>query len=347
MGVGISKDDIFLEHVIELYHPESPERLVGIYDMLRTLDQKDLIYAPRRVATRDEIALNHEISYIDSIAQTEGKEHTRLDPDTAASPKSYEAACTAVGGVLNLCDMLMKGEIDNGFALVRPPGHHAEKNRAMGFCLFNNIAVAARYLEKVYNLRRILIVDWDLHHGNGTQHSFYNDATVLYLSTHQYPYYPGTGWVEETGGGAGKGYTVNVPLTYGMGDDDYIHVFREVVAPLTALFKPEMVLVSAGFDIYCDDPLGGMRVTEEGFAEMTEILLDMAWKYCGGKALFVLEGGYDVRGLTTSVRAVIETLIKASRAWSPSPKSEIKPSAEVTRTANKVKEVLKPFWGEF
>ena len=177
----------------------------------------------------------------------------------------------------------------------------------MGFCIFNNIAVGARYLEKKYGLSRILIVDFDIHHGNGTQHSFYNDRTVLYVSTHQYPYYPGTGWYDEVGAGDGKGYTANIPFSYGMHDADYLHAFTEIVGPASWQFKPEIVLVSAGSfrDIHGSDPLGGMAVTERGFAGMTKMLMDIAAECCGGKMLLTLEGGYDVAALANSVRAVL------------------------------------------
>jgi acetoin utilization deacetylase AcuC-like enzyme len=213
----------------------------------------------------------------------------------------------------------------------------------MGFCIFNNIAIGARYLENKYNFKRILIVDFDLHHGNGTQHSFYKDSSILYFSTHQYPYYPGTGWYEEIGEGAGKGYTVNIPLSYGMGDDDYIYAFEEILIPIADSFKPEMVLVSAGFDAYYNDPLGGMAVTEEGYATMTKILLNIARKHCNGKTLFALEGGYDVKGLASSVKAVI---VEMKGTPATAPEKHGKPSGEITKVVNKVKEVLHPYWGK-
>ncbi len=343
MPVGIVKDDVFLEHVIDQYHPESPERLVSIYSTLAGLDQSDLVYARRRTATTDEIAEIHERAYIESISKTEGREHTRLDPDTSTSPRSYEAACVAAGGVLELADMLFSSTIDNGFALLRPPGHHAESDRAMGFCIFNNVAIGARYLERRWGLQRIVIVDFDLHHGNGTQHSFYNDPTVLYFSTHQYPYYPGTGSLTEVGSGPGKGYTVNLPLSYGMGDDDYIYAFKEILLPICDRFKPEAVLVSAGFDAYYNDPLGGMAVTEDGYAAMTRLLLEIAADHCGGKALFVLEGGYDVKGLASSVKAVLLELKRSGGALSA---GEGRPSNEMVRIVNQSKEALAPYWGE-
>jgi acetoin utilization deacetylase AcuC-like enzyme len=343
MTVGIVRDEIFLEHITDDYHPENPDRLRHIYSMLNSIDKDGIVYAPPRKATHDEIALNHELSYIDSIAATKGKAQKRLDPDTVTSQKSYDASCMAVGGVLKLVDMLIASEINNGFALVRPPGHHAERARAMGFCIFNNIAIGAKYLEKIHNLNRILIVDFDLHHGNGTQHSFYRDSKILYFSTHQYPYYPGTGWYEEVGDGEGAGYTVNIPFSYGMGDDDHVYAFREVLVPLSDLYKPEIILVSAGFDSYHNDPLGGMVVTEGGFAMMTRIILDIAEKHCNGKVLFALEGGYDLSGLANSVKAVIMEM-KGTPIFIPDKKAT--PSGEVIRTVNKVKQVLSPYWGK-
>ncbi len=217
MKVGIVKHQIYLEHITDDFHPENPQRLVHIYAMLDELGQDGLVHVEPRMATHEEIALNHDISYINFVAETKGKVQRRLDPDTVTSPKSYEAACMAVGGFLELGDALFAGKVDNGFALVRPPGHHAERGKAMGFCIFNNIAVGARYLVKKHGLKKVFIVDWDLHHGNGTQHSFYGDSEILYLSTHQHPYYPGTGWYDEVGSGEGQGLYHQRPpvLRYG------------------------------------------------------------------------------------------------------------------------------------
>ncbi len=342
MKVGLVKEDIYLEHITDAFHPENPGRLRSIYGMLEEIDQKDLLYVPARPATRDEIALVHEPHYITMVEQTRGKVQTRLDPDTVASARSYDAACMAAGGLLQLVDAAVSGEIDNGFALVRPPGHHAEAGRAMGFCIFNNVAIAARYLEKKHGLTRILIADFDVHHGNGTQHSFYEDPSVLYLSTHQYPHYPGTGWYEEIGQGKGKGYTINVPLAYGMNDADYLYVFRELVVPVAGLFRPEFVLVSAGFDIHRDDPLGGMAVTERGFAGMTRMLMDVADREAAGKVLFTLEGGYDIGALTNSVRSVIMEL-KGASVYAAA--SEDGASHAGEQVVSKVKEALRPYWG--
>lgn len=343
MNVGIVKDNIFLEHITDDYHPENPGRLKSIYSMLSSIDNKGIEYIPPRMATHEEIALIHEPSYIESIAATIGKAQRRLDPDTVTSPMTYEASRMAVGGTLTLADKLMDAEISSGFALVRPPGHHAEHNRAMGFCIFNNIAIAARYLVQKHALKKVIIVDFDLHHGNGTQHSLYKDSSILYFSTHQYPYYPGTGYYDEVGDGEGKGYTVNVPLSYGMDDADYIYVFNNLLVPLTDIYKPDAVLVSAGFDTYYNDPLGGMGVTETGYATMARILLNIAKKHSKDKTLFALEGGYDVAGLASSVKAVIMEM-RGTPLYSEDKHGN--PSDNVVQTVGKVKEVLKPYWGE-
>ena len=344
MKVGLVKDDIYLDHITDDFHPENPGRLRSIYEMLGEIDRKDLVYVPARPATRDEIALVHDQHYITMVQETKGKVQTRLDPDTVASARSYDAACMAAGGLIRLVDAAVSGEVDNGFALVRPPGHHAEAARAMGFCIFNNVAIAARYLEKKHGFTRILIVDFDVHHGNGTQHSFYGDPSVLYISAHQYPHYPGTGWYEEIGQGEGKGYTINVPLSYGTNDADYLYVFREVVVPVAGLFKPEIVLVSAGFDTHRNDPLGGMAVTERGFAKMTRMLMDVAARECGGKVCLVLEGGYDITALTNSVRTVIMEL-KGTPVYIA--EYEDGETDAATQIVSKVKKAVKPYWGEF
>lgn len=344
MSVGIVKDNLFLEHITDDYHPENPNRLRSIYSMLETISDDGIVFVQPRKATREEIALNHDVAYIDYVAATSGKPPKRIDPDTVTSPKTYEASCLAAGGVLTLIDKLQVSEIQSAFALVRPPGHHAERDRGMGFCIFNNIAIGARYLEKAYNAKRVLIVDFDLHHGNGTQHSFYGDATVLYFSTHQYPYYPGTGWYEEIGEGEGEGYTINVPMSYGMSDEDYLYAFREVLVPVSDIYRPEMVLVSAGFDAYYNDPLGGMVLTEGGYAMMTKILLEIAEKHSKGKALFALEGGYDLSGLASSVKAVI-TEMKGSPAYAYEKKKG--QSNEIVETVKRLKHLLSSRWGDF
>jgi acetoin utilization deacetylase AcuC-like enzyme len=263
---------------------------------------------PVRRAEREELLMVHASEYVDMLAETEGKDRSVLDPDTSTSAGSYEAALLAAGGLCEAIFMVSRGELDNAFALVRPPGHHAEHSRAMGFCLFNNVAVGARYAQESLNMERILIVDWDLHHGNGTQHSFEEDPSILYFSTHQYPDYPGSGAFGEVGINGGKGYTVNVPLSVGHGDGEYVEIFEKILKPIAAEFDPDLILVSAGFDIYFEDPLGGMRVTPRGFAAMTRSLMDMADASTGGKMVITLEGGYHVEGQRDSVKEVLREM---------------------------------------
>jgi acetoin utilization deacetylase AcuC-like enzyme len=307
---GIVKDKRYLHHSAGIAHPESPERLAAIYEMLEnpSMAGKFAQIKPRE-ATHKEIETIHSPSYVEFIASTAGERSVFLDPDTATSPESYEIAKLAVGGVCNAIDSVIEGKVDNAFALVRPPGHHAEKDTAAGFCIFNNIAIGAMHAILKHHLKRVLIVDWDLHHGNGTQHSFYSDPRILYFSTHQYPYYPGTGSLQEIGQGKAEGYTINVPLRGGTGDASFVKIFRKVLQPVALEFKPELVLLSAGFDTYFQDPLGAMRVTPEGFSAMTRILLNIADACCQGRLVAVLEGGYHVAGLTKSVKAVLEEML--------------------------------------
>ena len=303
---GIVKDKRYLNHDMGAYHVESPERLVHIYKAIADLSGL-FTEIPPRMATRKEIATIHDPAYIDRIAATAGRE-VHLDPDTSTSPKSYETACLAAGGVMAAIDAVMKNDCSNAFALVRPPGHHAERDRAMGFCIFNNVAIGAQHARQAHGLERILIVDWDLHHGNGTQHAFYADPGVLYFSTHQYPFYPGTGHFTEIGEGAGRGYTVNVPLSPWYGDADYANIFRHILAPIALAYQPQLILVSAGFDIYAADPLGGMAVTEQGFARLTAIIMEIAQAVSAGRMVMTLEGGYHVEGQALSVREVLKQM---------------------------------------
>jgi acetoin utilization deacetylase AcuC-like enzyme len=307
---GIVRDERYIEHITDDYHPENPNRLRAIYAMLQRGDMEcQFTEIPPRPATREELEMVHLPSYIDLIASTAGQPSRRLDPDTVASPKSYEAARLAVGGVLEAIEVVLQGKINNAFALVRPPGHHAETNRAMGFCIFNNIAVGAKYVMKMHGMERILIIDWDVHHGNGTQNTFYEDPEVLYFSTHRYGFfYPGTGAPAEVGSGKGEGFTVNVPMSPGSGDAEYGNVFLHILKPIALSYKPQLILVSAGFDTYSRDPLGGMGMTERGYARLTNIIMDMAERTCGGKIVITLEGGYDLDGLATSVKAVLREL---------------------------------------
>ncbi len=343
LRTAILRDDLYLQHITGDYHPESHHRLEVVYRMLEDEDMQDTfrVLSPRP-ATREELQLNHSSNYIDQVAATSGRSFCSLDPDTTTSPKSWEAARMAAGGVLVAVDRVMEGEIENAFALVRPPGHHAESNKGMGFCIFNNIAIAAHYARQKHLLERILIIDWDLHHGNGTQNAFYEDPQVLYFSTHQYPYYPGSGSVDEDGQGKGKGFTVNVPLPGGQGDQDFEAIFKEILKPIATQFKPQLILVSAGYDIYSQDPLGAMDVTPEGFATLTSLIMDMARSSCQGRVVITLEGGYHLDGLRDSVKATIkelrgDSILKGS-------KKEGKESNGTKKIIEKVKGLHKTSW---
>jgi len=339
---GIVRDDFYKKHINGYSHPECPERLEVIYKML---DQPEINGLFKKIfpreATEEEITAVHAPSYYRTVSETALRRGiTPLDADTSAGPDSFRAAKLAAGGFLSLLEIVQDGLLGNGFALVRPPGHHAEANRAMGFCIFNNAAIGALYLIKKFTLNKVLIVDWDLHHGNGTQHSFYDNSQILYFSTHQYPYYPGTGNFGEVGEGKGKGFTINVPLQPGAGDEEYSTIFREILIPIAREFSPDFILVSAGFDIHFDDPLGGMRVTPEGFASLTRMLMDCAQGICNGKLAMVLEGGYGLKGLRDSVRAVLLELSGKTR-------SKIVPSkrsGEIDSVINRVKKVQQEFW---
>lgn len=306
---GIVRDESYLEHKPGAFHPESHQRLETVYEMLEDPDMKDnFIEVPVREATEEELLYIHAKDYIDMVAATEGKAYGYLDADTQTSAGSYLAALRAAGGLINAIEMVHNGELYNAFALVRPPGHHAERSRGMGFCLFNNVAIGARYAQEKLGLERILISDWDLHHGNSTQHCFEDDPSILYFSTHQYPYYPGSGSFQEVGRGRGEGYTVNVPLSPGYGDAEYVAIYQQILKTIALQFNPDLVLASVGFDIYMRDPLGGMSVSPDGFAGLTRILMDIAREACEGKLVLTLEGGYNLEGLRDSVKAVLKEL---------------------------------------
>ena len=339
--LGIVLDKLYFDHDNGMGHPESQERLFAIVDMLReTRLLEEVVRIEPRDATKEEITLVHDPKHFDLIQSTKGKIRVFLDPDTSTCPVSFNAAVRAVGGMLDATDKVMKGEVDIAFPLVRPPGHHAERNRAMGFCLFNNVAVGAAYASKVYGVKRILIVDWDLHHGNGTQNMFYDSSEVLYFSTHQYPYYPGTGSVNEVGVQNGFGYTINVPIHPGMGDKEYIKIFFEILKPVIEQYKPELILISAGFDTYFGDPLGGMSVSPKGFAQMTRFLKEMAESYCSGKLVLILEGGYNLEGLWESTKAVIEELLEKNKT----DYGDLTVETKVDPIIERVKKVQSVFW---
>lgn len=307
-------DDQYLKHQPGEFHPERPERIKVLLDMAHALDAAKFQLLPPRAATREEIAACHSADYLNLVAATSQQNEYALDGDTVTCRDSFAVALLATGGFLRVLDAIAAKEIDNGFALVRPPGHHALQDRAMGFCLFNTIAVGAEYLKRAHGAKRVLIVDWDVHHGNGTQAAFYDDPSVLFISTHQFPYYPGSGAINEIGRGAGEGYTLNVPLPAGCCDDEYLRVFQQVIIPKAAQFQPDWILVSAGFDPHRRDPLGGMGVTEQGFGAMAQMLVQLAQNSAQSRIAFLLEGGYDLAALRNSVSAVLTIMQTAPRA---------------------------------
>ncbi len=310
---GLVYDPRYLEHDVGAGHPESPDRLRAI---MRQLEQRGTAARLTRIEPRkaeDEwITQIHTPSYLAMLkAHVPTSGRVSLDPDTAISPGSLTAAYLAAGGALAAVDAILGRQVEHVFCAVRPPGHHAEAGRAMGFCLFNNVAIAARYVQKKYGLKRVLIVDWDVHHGNGTQHSFEADPSVLFFSTHQFPHYPGTGRESERGRGAGKGFTLNVPMGAGEGDEEYHAVFEKSLVPAADAFKPEFVIISAGFDAHRDDPLASMGLTEQGYADLTGIVTGIAKRHAGGRILSSLEGGYNLTALSASVGAHIQALLHA------------------------------------
>jgi acetoin utilization deacetylase AcuC-like enzyme len=302
--VGIVRDTRFRDHDPGPDHPESPRRLEAIDEAL-TETSAALVDVPAREATREELLRVHSAEHVTALEAMRG--HVRhIDADTHTSPGSYDAALLAAGSTVELSCRVARGSTPPGLALVRPPGHHATRDRAMGFCLINNVAVAARALVAEGLAERVAIYDFDVHHGNGTEAIFYADPNVLYLSTHQWPQFPGTGARDATGSGDGEGFTVNVPLPAGVGNDVLLEVSRELLIPHVRDFAPDVILLSAGFDAFEHDPLGGFRVTVEGFGEIARRWRDLAESCCSGRVAGVLEGGYELEGLGRCVRAVLE-----------------------------------------
>jgi acetoin utilization deacetylase AcuC-like enzyme len=340
MSLVLIHSERFAEHQTPPGHPERPERAEVMDVVAARWRGRDIDAVAPPEATREQLARVHDDAYLDVIERTAGRA-VKLDPDTYTSPESYEIALLAAGAAINAVERVMKGPQRAAMALVRPPGHHAERDRAMGFCLYNNVAVAAAHA-RATGAAKVAIVDYDVHHGNGTQHIFESDPTVLYISTHQYPYYPGTGAADEIGRDAGRGFTVNLPLEAGAVDEDYRVVFDRVVLPVLRQFAPDLLMVSAGFDAHERDPLGGMRVTTPAFGAMTRALQAMAEECCGGRIVAVTEGGYDLHALAASIDAVMETLSE--------PRPDVRwPSSGIASTrgrasADAARAALAPFW---
>jgi len=306
---GYASDPFYLRHETEP-HPENPGRLTAIQNRLESSEfYNNLIPIQPRKATAEEIGMVHDSGYVASVKQSCADEVRNLDADTVISSNSYDAALLSAGAGMKAIDQLIDGNIHNAFCAVRPPGHHAEQDHAMGFCLFNNVGIAARYAQKTKGLNKIFIFDWDVHHGNGSQHSFYSDPSIYYSSTHQYPFYPGTGAKEETGTGDGLGTTLNLPMDAYSDDDDYLSAVEKKLIPEIQHYKPDLIIISAGFDAHQNDPLAQIQLTTDCFGKMTELLMGIARDVCDGRLLSMLEGGYDYDALSDSVRLHMQTLL--------------------------------------
>jgi acetoin utilization deacetylase AcuC-like enzyme len=306
-------DPVFKNHYTGPGHPERPERYdVVIHALTQAGLTKKLGRVELRAATEDEIALCHGRDYIRDVRREIADGARELSTgDTAVSSQSYEVAVKAVGGVLNAVDAVMTRKAPNAFCAVRPPGHHARPEQGMGFCIFNSIAIGARYAQRKHGIERVLIADWDVHHGNGTQDIFYSDGSVFFFSTHQSPWYPGTGAWNETGDGRGKGCTMNCPFPAGAGREELLPVYRHNLAHAAEGFKPDLVMLSAGFDSRVADPLGRFTLSDNDFAELTNIALEIADKHADGRLVSVLEGGYNLNGLASAAAAHVKTLARA------------------------------------
>ena len=343
MSLVVISSERFADHLTPLGHPECPERadvMTLIANEWREKYSGDVV-SPRE-ASREHLARVHDAEYLRRIGETAGI-CTALDRDTYTSPETYEIARLAAGAAIEGVERVLAGSHRRALVLVRPPGHHAERDRAMGFCLYNNVAIAAVHA-RALGLDRVAIVDYDVHHGNGTQHIFEQDPQVLYMSIHQHPYYPGTGAAEEIGSGPGRGLTVNVPVEEGAEDQDYRLVFDEIVLPVLRQFDPEMILVSAGFDAHYCDPLGGMRLTTTTYAAMTMALRDMAEDSCEGRLVIVTEGGYDLSALADCLREVRGQLAteKSGGGWSAW--ERVRPSSRGAVAVVAAKKALATCW---
>jgi acetoin utilization deacetylase AcuC-like enzyme len=336
----IFTSDRFADHLTPPGHPERVERAEVMQVVASEFRKRGGAVSEPRVATDEEIARVHDREYLGLIRETAGRA-TALDPDTFTSPETYDVARLAAGAVLAGVDHVLSATPGaRALAMVRPPGHHAERNRAMGFCLFNNIAIAAAHA-RAKGLSKVAIVDYDVHHGNGTQWTFYDDPSVLFISSHQYPFYPGTGAAGDIGRGKGLGFTANFPLEAGATDADFERVYG-VAAGILRKFRPELILVSAGFDAHEDDPLGGMRVTTPQFGRLTALIAAVADECCEGRLVAVSEGGYDLAALALSLRVAIDVLEGSTRLADLSVPTGDTRRADATLTA--VRPHLSKFW---
>jgi len=312
LPTGLVLDPVFKKHDTGPGHPERIGRYTAITDRLTKSGlAKELIAVPTREATNEELSLAHHPLYVELAVReiTEGKQVLSTG-DTSVCEHSLDVAKRAAGAAMNAVDLVMKGKLANAFCAVRPPGHHATPSRGMGFCVFNNVAVAARYAQKKHGIKRVAILDWDVHHGNGTQDIFYEDDSVYFFSTHQWPLYPGTGKASERGKGKGEGNTLNCPFPAGSGMKEIGGAFRDQLEPALDKFKPELIILSAGFDSRIDDPLGGFTLTDANFSDLTKHVMAMADKHAQGRLISCLEGGYNVDGLASAAESHVRALMK-------------------------------------
>ncbi|HAW60364.1 MAG TPA: histone deacetylase [Actinobacteria bacterium] len=337
---------LYLEHDPGLGHPERPARLTAICDLLEDhgiFSRVDLV-SPDEAPT-ELISAVHDPGYVRAVAEMAARGGGYLDVDTGLSGASFRAARLAVGGVVLAVEKALSQERGAFFCLVRPPGHHATSNRGMGFCLFNNLAIGTRYALDVCGAKKVFILDWDAHHGNGIQDIFYDTPAVLYLSLHQYPLYPGTGYLDEVGVDSGEGFTVNIPLPAGAGDDIYLKAFDEIVSPLVGQFEPDLIMVAAGYDGHFADPLAGLNLTVRGYAEMTKRVRRLAHDFCGNRLIFSLEGGYDLGALSRSVLATISELASLGlEVEDPRKPPPGLPIDESRRILNSIKTTQRRYW---
>lgn len=312
MATGIVYSDRYMDHRTGPSHPESPARMGVVLDNLKNSSVwTSLEEIDPAEAEIEQIQLVHPESYVAKLENLCLAGISPLDGgDTTVCEASYSVALLAAGGVVAGVDKIFSGDIRNAFCVIRPPGHHAERAESMGFCLFNNAAIAARYAQHQYGVERVFILDWDVHHGNGTQHLFEDDATVFYLSLHQFPFYPGTGGSSETGQGDGLGTTRNFPLSAGSGDEIYLDIFDNSIPEIVASFSPDLIIISAGFDAHHSDPLANMEVSTGAFSCMTEVIVRLADDVCDGRILSILEGGYDLAALAESSEAHVRALLQ-------------------------------------
>jgi acetoin utilization deacetylase AcuC-like enzyme len=346
MPTGVVYHPLYLEHDLR-GHPESQQRLKAV---LRVLEERGMW--PRLTPVEalpvspERLYRAHEPGYVEQVQRLAARGGGHLDMDTYVAPASYNAALMAAGGLVEATRAVLDGEVDNAFALVRPPGHHALRNRGMGFCLFNNVAVAAHYALAERGLERVLIVDFDVHHGNGTQDEFEADPATMYISTHQYPHYPGTGYWNETGRGAGEGSVVNVPLGGGVGDEGFARILAEIVGPAAWRFQPQLMLISAGYDAHWDDPLASLQLSIEGYTRIARGLKDLAEELCEGRLVITLEGGYHLEALSYSVLNTFAVLL-GDESWKvidplgPSPRPE-RPVDDVIQRVRQVHGLTHP-----